>query len=336
MLSVEIDSESYSFHFHGKDEIISTKQENNTINNSEDSQIQSDGTDEQGTEIVSKDLVSIEVKPCSPTKKGEQPSETNVEAHGKCHLKVFNELRPKISRSTSLKTGKTPPGTPRKKIVRFADVLGLDLEDVRHIISGDLPNIPSSAYNDLVLPDEDLPSKVNPSVTYELKGIQCKTWDNIQQGAIGLNTVYPLFDIPGQQPNFMDRVRNTGVCLESLIISDFNVQCTCRVMNWGFTKKVIARYTTDNWLSSNDINASYIVDSSREGTDSFAFTIFLSQQRRDVQFALLYQVNGKEHWDNNNGKIIAWVITVPIILDIRLYPPVRYGWTSSGKIAITL
>jgi hypothetical protein len=52
----------------------------------------------------------------------------------------------RIQRSSSLKTGKTPPGTPgRKKIVRFADVLGLDLADVRTFLD-EIPNVPTSAF----------------------------------------------------------------------------------------------------------------------------------------------------------------------------------------------
>ena len=56
-----------------------------------------------------------------------------------------------VKRSTSLKTYKTPPGTPhRKKEVRFADALGLDLEDVRHVMNADdPPKIPDSAMKDL-------------------------------------------------------------------------------------------------------------------------------------------------------------------------------------------
>ena len=56
-----------------------------------------------------------------------------------------------IKRSTSLKTNKTPPGTPsRKKVVRFADALGLDLESVRHILNLEAPpKIPATALRDL-------------------------------------------------------------------------------------------------------------------------------------------------------------------------------------------
>ncbi|XP_008486315.1 glycogen-binding subunit 76A-like, partial [Diaphorina citri] len=62
----------------------------------------------------------------------------------------------KLRRSSSLRSGKTPPGTPAsKKFVRFADVLGLDLADVRTYLD-EIPSVPQSAYEDLVCPqDED-------------------------------------------------------------------------------------------------------------------------------------------------------------------------------------
>ena len=63
----------------------------------------------------------------------------------------FDFLQQKVKRSSSLKTSKTPPGTPdRKKVVRFADALGLDLEDIRTVMnSQDPPHIPASAMRDL-------------------------------------------------------------------------------------------------------------------------------------------------------------------------------------------
>lgn len=63
----------------------------------------------------------------------------------------FLKTQPPIKRSTSLKSNKTPPGTPsRKKVVRFADALGLDLESVRHILNLEAPpKIPATALRDL-------------------------------------------------------------------------------------------------------------------------------------------------------------------------------------------
>lgn len=54
-----------------------------------------------------------------------------------------NKLR--YQRSSSLKSGKTPPGTPMKKIVRFADAMGLDLIDIK-VFMDEIPRVPKEAY----------------------------------------------------------------------------------------------------------------------------------------------------------------------------------------------
>lgn len=254
--------------------------------------------DEKCVANVEVNNVAIEI-----TQEAESPSTSPIDKTVKtsptCRLKVFDEIRPQILRTTSLKTGKTPPGTPsRKKIVRFADVLGLDLEDVRHIMSGDLPIIPSSAYTDLNLKDVDLPSSRQTFETIEICRRDTSSW---QVAAATTSGIYPMFPIPGEQPDFIDRLRFQGICLETVIVSEMTVQCTCRVMNYGYHKKVIARYTFNDWLSSNDIDASYILGSSNCETDSFSFSIFLSPQNKNVKFALKYEVNDKEYWDNNRS-----------------------------------
>lgn len=66
-----------------------------------------------------------------------------------------------IMRSTSLKAQKSPPSSPRrKKIVRFADSLGLDLAAVKMIMQEDLPSIPDSAFVHLDIPKEWIPHEV--------------------------------------------------------------------------------------------------------------------------------------------------------------------------------
>lgn len=51
----------------------------------------------------------------------------------------------RYQRSSSLKSGKTPPGTPMKKIVRFADAMGLDLTDIK-VFLDEIPRVPKEAY----------------------------------------------------------------------------------------------------------------------------------------------------------------------------------------------
>ncbi|XP_054724936.1 uncharacterized protein LOC129235252 [Uloborus diversus] len=241
-----------------------------------------------------KTMISIEITEDISTSSLAESESKNDSLKSSLH--VFDEDRPMISRSTSLKTGKTPPGTPRKKIVRFADVLGLDLEDVRHIMCSDLPNIPSSAYTDLVLSDDDKPTPTNEVVV-----LQNTQNDSAFKSAAGFNSLYPMFSVPGLMSDFKERVHAQGICLESVTVSDLSIQCTCRVMNWGYKKRVVARYTVNDWASSNDIDASYIAGSTQDDSDAFSFNIFLSPFHKNVKFALRYQVNGKEYWDNNRG-----------------------------------
>lgn len=54
-------------------------------------------------------------------------------------------VRVKYQRSSSLKSGKTPPSTPMKKIVRFADAMGLDLTDIK-VFMDEIPKVPKEAY----------------------------------------------------------------------------------------------------------------------------------------------------------------------------------------------
>ncbi|XP_015923423.2 uncharacterized protein [Parasteatoda tepidariorum] len=284
---------------HDDDDVNKVCESNGADQNDFDSSEAHDLVNTQSPKAPHSSPIQILEESSSPVLSPVQDELTIPKPTDPLRLEVFGEFRPIISRSTSLKTGKTPPGTPgRKKIVRFADVLGLDLEDVRHIISGDLPNVPPSAYNDLVLAEEEKPDR--PPSTIELKNRQQGVWETIQS-ATGPNVLFPTFPIPGQQPDFHDRLQTQGICLESVVISDFSVQCTCRVMNWGFSKKVRARYTVNKWMTSNDIEASYVPGSMQHNTDSFTFSIFLPPMYNSVEFALCYTVNGKEYWDNNRG-----------------------------------
>uniref|UniRef100_T1KYP2 Uncharacterized protein n=1 Tax=Tetranychus urticae TaxID=32264 RepID=T1KYP2_TETUR len=71
--------------------------------------------------------------------------------------------RPPMLRSKSLKTELTPPETPKKKMVRFADALGLKFENIHWISQDELPIIPKSAYQHLKLSEAE--QKVYISVT---------------------------------------------------------------------------------------------------------------------------------------------------------------------------
>lgn len=186
----------------------------------------------------------------------------------------------KVQRSRSLKTYKTPPGTPhQKKVVRFADALGLDLEDVRTIMNKDSPpSIPASAIEPLI------------------KGLE--------EEQNGNKYIVVCFEQPGTSVNFLNRVHYQKICLESVQVEDQTVCGLVRVANIAFHKIVMVRYTSNEWLNNTDVFASYVLKSCDGKTDKFSFTLSIPDSfsiGERLQFALCYRVEGAEYWDNNGG-----------------------------------
>lgn len=207
------------------------------------------------------------------------------------------EERPRVRRCSSLKTGKTPPGTPgRKKIVRFADVLGLDLADVRTFLD-EIPKIPISAYDDLKDADlNDSPSEAS----LDTSAI------SIIGGTRPEKMLMPLFQQPGGLPNFLDRVREQQVCLENAVVSDPSILAisgTVRVRNLDFHKSVHIRYTLDGWKTYADLQATYVQNSCDGFSDTFSFVLYANNlpvgQR--LEFAVRFHCKGCQYWDSNNG-----------------------------------
>lgn len=191
----------------------------------------------------------------------------------------------RIRRCSSLKTGKTPPGTPgRKKIVRFADVLGLDLADVKTFVD-EVPKVPKQAYEDLEINIEPVESQI------------CL-------GPRADRVLVPLFQQPGALPCFLDRVREKQVNLENAAVTDpinLTITGTVRVRNLDFHKSVYLRYTTDNWRSFSDLQASYVENSCDGFSDKFTFTIYGTsvQIGQRIEMAARFHCRGQQFWDNN-------------------------------------
>lgn len=205
------------------------------------------------------------------------------------------ERTPRVRRCSSLKTGKTPPGTPgRKKIVRFADVLGLDLADVRTFMD-EIPKIPTSAYDDLSdadislsLSDTSLCSNTSPIDLHHPKSTKL---------------LMPLFQQPGGESNFLDKVRDNQVCLENAVVCSDYINGTVRVRNLDFNKSVHIRYSTDSWRTYADLQASYVSNSCDGFSDKFSFTLYVHTliPGQKLEFAVRFHCKGCQYWDNNKG-----------------------------------
>ncbi|KAJ8977983.1 hypothetical protein NQ317_017156 [Molorchus minor] len=203
---------------------------------------------------------------------------------------------PRIRRCSSLKTGKTPPDTPgRKKIVRFADVLGLDLADVRTYLD-EIPKIPNSAYEDLK--GIDL-SEASPNIC-QINSV------NAAHGVKVDRILMPLFQQPGAIPTFLDIVRDNQVCLENAYVDDpimLSIKGIVRVRNLDFHKSVYIRYTLDSWKTFADVQAVYVKNSCDGFSDKFSFLIYAhtSSIGQRLEFACRFQCKGCQYWDNNKG-----------------------------------
>lgn len=210
----------------------------------------------------------------SPTDQNESPVYSESE---------FNFSRIQLRKSSSLKTNKTPPGTPhRKKVVRFADAMGLDLESVRHVLNMESPpKIPASAMADL-----------RAGLSEDRK-------------VMGSKYLCPCFNQPGAAENFIQKVLAQKVCLENAIITDLTITGIVRVSNISFHKSVRVRYTHNSWATFHDIAASYVQNSCDGPTDRFSFSIVAPPYfgpGSQLEFAVSYNAGGVEYWDGNDGK----------------------------------
>ncbi|XP_075978662.1 glycogen binding subunit 76A isoform X2 [Anticarsia gemmatalis] len=191
----------------------------------------------------------------------------------------------RVRRCSSLKTGKTPPGTPgRKKIVRFADVLGLDLADVKTFMD-EIPVIPKSAYDDLTGCDvQSAPPVRTPP-------------------RLGALTLVPLFQLPQE---VTDKLETLNVSLESARVCDGVHVTVCgsvRVRNLDFHKTVHIRYTMNKWRTYTDLQATYVQGSCDGFSDRFQFVLYapaISSGQR-LEIAVRFMCKGQQYWDNNSG-----------------------------------
>lgn len=213
--------------------------------------------------------------------------QTTVEAttfHEDCEFDFLRSAS--MRRSSSLKTNKTPPGTPsRKKVVRFADALGLDLANVRHIMNFDEPPVvPISAMQDLNLQNRS----------------------NAAPALVQVRHLCTCFSQPGCSPDFIRRVKERKVSLETCAIDDKNLTVSgiVRVANISYQKSVIVRYTVNGWMTYTDDAASYISGSNDGVTDRFMFTIHLPDYfafGSRLEFSVMFTSGDQTFWDSNFG-----------------------------------
>eukprot|EP00095_Tigriopus_kingsejongensis_P012276 maker-scaffold577_size191314-snap-gene-0.36 protein:Tk12276 transcript:maker-scaffold577_size191314-snap-gene-0.36-mRNA-1 annotation:"PREDICTED: uncharacterized protein LOC100878232" len=251
-------------------------------------------------------------KPKAEVVSEEVPEELNVDTDNT--LDVAEPLE-RVRRASSLRSGKTPPGTPgRRKIVRFADVFGLDLADVKMFLD-EVPRVPMSAYKDLrdvELSDIESDTGSNDGSSQYLRKTMQANFGPSKPGQPPLplrlpsTSLVPMFNQPGGFANFFDLLNTKKVCLENAFMGHKAViQGTIRVQNISFHKKVTIRFTMNEWISSADCEAVYMNGSCDGFSDKFTFNLLPTTPPsvgQRIQFCIQYQTDVEEYWDNNDGK----------------------------------
>lgn len=188
------------------------------------------------------------------------------------------------------------PSTPSRRPnqthmqVRFADSLGLELEEVKVFKVGEDPMVPHHVLTRLLMNSELFSGK-----DFELS----------------LPYFKPSFpEDMVAQPGFLERLHGQKVCLERVLCSEVGIIGTVQVLNLVYEKEVAVLYSFTDWKSVSEAKASWVVSVSRDGScqpeaDVFRFRLpvppFILQPGATLEFAIRFRVKRAEYWDNNNG-----------------------------------
>lgn len=84
------------------------------------------------------------------------------------------------------------------------------------------------------------------------------------------------------------------------------------VKNLAYGKRVKVVYSTDNWQTVKEIDARFeknysygytnVVSPNENGIENWTFRVSIPERINSVEFAVVYQVEGAEFWDNNFGQ----------------------------------
>jgi len=224
-----------------------------------------------------------------------QEDDDDINSPAPLELKDSVSDRPKLRKCSSLKTHRTPPGTPgSKKYVRFADILGLDLSEVK-LFSDEIPRIPKTAFEDLDvnMSDFDVGSPMNKQLSQAPPSPPPTT----------STSLVPMFGQPGSQPSFFRTVVDRKVCLENAYMNGpSTIFGVVRVLNISFHKSVTVRWTVNDWNTVTDTMCEYIQGSSTGNMDKFSFELCVGNLPvgSRLQFCLKFDCEG-EYWDSNGG-----------------------------------
>ncbi len=213
---------------------------------------------------------------------------------------------------------------------RFADVLGLDLAYVKHVMTDEVPNVPKCAYDDLEFDHPEMEAQqdtTGSSLAPQFPHSPMRSSTNLlapparppshspSAPALTPGVLVPMFAQPGALPDMHDVLRERQICLERAVSPRAGlVAGTCAVRNLSFEKRVSVRATTDEWATSWDVDCAY-VDGSCDGfSDRFRFQVAFAPLPvgRRMQICLRFvAVGAGEFWDSNAGNNYVFQCAAP-------------------------
>jgi len=200
-------------------------------------------------------------------------------------------VRPAL-RPASRRRPSSMPGTPTfSKAVHFDS----HLEHVRHFLQVDRPLAVSAGSSPIDHYDSDSEYPFTATDRTTTRTGPSFEWEIIMR-------CFPV-DTPARKAQ--------TVRLERIWLSN-DQKCllgSVAVANLAFHKSVTCRFTLDYWKTTSEVAGEYAGEIRPVETsfaqDRFNFTIKLSDlanlESKTLYFCIRYNVNGQEHWDNNNG-----------------------------------
>jgi protein phosphatase 1 regulatory subunit 3A/B/C/D/E len=208
-----------------------------------------------------------------------------------------------------------------KKVVRFADALGLDLVSIKMIFNPDQPPyIPQSIINCFSKSNNNknkLNKNAKPHSNNELNMLNFESNDFFNEVPIAKNPKPKSksksslasnaffisnnlfqwknnFTQPGLAADFYIRLNSNKVLLDSFYNKGKTLNGIVRVINLFYEKHVNIRYSLDDWKSFNDLKASYMNNSCDGLTDRFSFELKIDD------FLILNSIKNANNFNNQS------------------------------------
>lgn len=215
---------------------------------------------------------------------------TNGDFHGKRHSRPVKALQPCQNPDEGQTVNRRPQQwssldevstlKAKKKQVSFADHRGMALTKVKVF----------SEFDDPI----DIPLNIQELLR---SALSLSEKDTLVLDFIQPSSDYLLF---------RQRLERDYVCLENCTLKERTLAGTVKVKNLAFEKSVKLRITYDTWKSYVDVPCQYVKATyTDENRDTFVFEVSLPSDLRPherMEFAILYEVGGVQHWDGNEGQ----------------------------------